>query len=76
MNFRTFIARKWILQLLHQGRPVAAFFEAGVGGTPLVNSCSVIVPGTPDFLSRLVALSNSMRLSLKKAAHAVLSVAA
>jgi len=30
----------------------------------------------PDFLSRLVALSNSMRLSLKKAAHAVLSDAA
>jgi hypothetical protein len=34
------------------------------------------VPRTPDFLSRLVALSNSMRLSLKKAAHAVLSDAA
>jgi hypothetical protein len=30
----------------------------------------------PDFLSKLVALSNSMRLSLKKAAHAVLSGAA
>jgi len=30
----------------------------------------------PDFLSRLVTLSNSMRLSLKKAAHAVLSDAA
>jgi hypothetical protein len=36
----------------------------------------IIFPGTPDFLSRLVALSNSMRLSLKKAAHAVLSDAA
>jgi hypothetical protein len=30
----------------------------------------------PDFLSKFVALSNSMRLSLKKAAHAVLSGAA
>jgi hypothetical protein len=30
-------------------------------------------PRYPDFLSRLVALSNSMQLSLKKAAHAVLS---
>ena len=29
-----------------------------------------------DFLSRLVALSLSMRLSAKKAAHAILSVAA
>jgi hypothetical protein len=34
------------------------------------------VPRTPDFLSRLVALSNSMRLSLKKAAYTVLSDAA
>jgi hypothetical protein len=34
------------------------------------------VPRTPDFLSRLVALSRSMRLSLMKAAHAVLSGAA
>jgi hypothetical protein len=36
----------------------------------------IIVPGTPDFLSRLVALSTCVRLSLKKAAHAVLSGAA
>jgi hypothetical protein len=36
----------------------------------------IIIPGTLDFLSRLVALSNSMRLSLKKAAYAVLSGAA
>jgi hypothetical protein len=36
----------------------------------------LFVPRTPNFLSRLVALSNSMRLSLKKAAHAVLSDAA
>jgi hypothetical protein len=36
----------------------------------------IIIPGTPDFLSRLVALSNCMRLSLEKAAHAVLSGAA
>jgi hypothetical protein len=33
-------------------------------------------PTYPDFLSMLVALSNCMRLSLKKAAHAVLSGAA
>jgi hypothetical protein len=31
---------------------------------------------TPDFLSRLVALANIMRLSLKKGAHAVFSGAA
>jgi hypothetical protein len=31
---------------------------------------------SPDFLSRLVELSNSMRLSSKKAAHAILSGAA
>jgi hypothetical protein len=36
----------------------------------------IIIPRTPDFLSRLVALSNSMRLFLMKAAHAVLSDAA
>jgi hypothetical protein len=36
----------------------------------------IIIPGTPDFLSRLVALSNCMRLSLKKAAHAAPSGAA
>jgi hypothetical protein len=36
----------------------------------------IIIPRTPDFLSRLVALSNSMRLSLMKAAHVVLSGAA
>jgi uncharacterized protein YqcC (DUF446 family) len=36
----------------------------------------VIVPRIPDFLSRLVALSSCMRLSLKKAAHVVLSGAA
>jgi hypothetical protein len=35
-----------------------------------------IVGLPPDFLSMLVALSNSMRLSLMKAAHAVLSDAA
>ncbi len=33
-------------------------------------------PRYPDFLPRLVALSNCMRLSLTKAAHAVLSGAA
>jgi hypothetical protein len=33
-------------------------------------------PRTPDFLSRFVALSNSMRLSLMKAAHVVVSDAA
>jgi hypothetical protein len=39
--------------------------------------CSVTGnPGYADFLSRLVALSNCMRLSLTKAAHAVLSGAA
>jgi hypothetical protein len=37
---------------------------------------TIIFPGTPDFLSRFVALSTSMRLSLKKAAQAVLSGAA
>jgi hypothetical protein len=37
---------------------------------------TIISPGTPDFLSRLVALLNCMRLSLKKAAHAILSGAA
>jgi hypothetical protein len=31
---------------------------------------------TPDFLSRLVALANFMRLSLRKAAHAAVSRAA
>jgi hypothetical protein len=36
----------------------------------------IIFPGIPDFLLRLVALSTCMRLSLKKAAHAVLSGAA
>jgi len=30
----------------------------------------------PDFLSKFMALSNSTRLSIKKAAHAVLSGAA
>jgi hypothetical protein len=34
---------------------------------------SFLFPRTPDFLSRLVALSNCMRLSLKKAAQAGLS---
>jgi hypothetical protein len=34
------------------------------------------LPTYPDFLSTLVALSHSMRLSLKKAARAVLSDAA
>jgi len=36
----------------------------------------LLFPTYPDFLSRLVALSHSMRLSLKKAAHAILSDAA
>jgi hypothetical protein len=35
-----------------------------------------MAPCSPDFLSRLVALSSFMRLSVKKAAHAVLSDAA
>jgi hypothetical protein len=33
-------------------------------------------PRSPDFLSRLVAPSHSMRLSVKKTAHAILSDAA
>jgi hypothetical protein len=36
----------------------------------------VFGPRTPDFLSRLVALANCMRLSLMKAAHAVVFGAA
>jgi hypothetical protein len=42
----------------------------------MVGFALYFVPRTPDFLSRLVALSNSIRLSLMKAAHAVLSDAA
>jgi hypothetical protein len=37
----------------------------------MVGFASDFVPRTPDFLSRLVALSNCMRLSLTKAAHAI-----
>jgi hypothetical protein len=42
----------------------------------MVRSPVVFGPRTPDFLSRLVALANFMRLSLMKAAHAVVFGAA
>jgi hypothetical protein len=54
--------------------------EWGVGKLPPGSvspptNCRSLRCATPDFLSRLVALANLMRLSLRKAAHAAMSSA-